>query len=119
MYNERLMQVFARPKNVGIIKGADAVGEATNSIGEISKIYITVKEGVIVEAKFKAYGSATVIASSSVLTVLMKGKTIDEAINITKKDIISELGNQVDNISSIEVCIDAMLLAIKNFRDKD
>lgn len=118
MYNEKLMQVFANPKNVGIIKCADGIGEATNEIGEVCKIFINVKDGVISEAKFKAYGNVTVIAGGSVLTKLLLGKTLDEAINISNDDIVEELGGEVENMASITAVKDAMLLAIKNYNDK-
>ena len=120
MYNEKLMQIFSSPKNVGIIKGADGVGEATNALGEVSKIFINVEDGKIAESKFKAYGNVVVIAASSVMTLVVKDKTIEEAINITNEDIIDALGGNIsdEDIQSIVVVKDALLLAIKNYKDK-
>jgi len=120
MYNESLMQVFANPKNVGIIKNADGVGEATNELNEVAKIFIAVQDGIIIDAKFKAYGSPVVIASCSTLTTMIKNVNLDDAINISYADIIKQLGGDVekDKLSSVIVAKDAMLIAIKNYKDK-
>lgn len=120
MYSDKIMQIFANPKNVGIIKGADGTGEATNEFGEVVKIFISAEDGIIKDAKFKAYGSVVMIATGSVLTSMLKGQFIDNAINISNNDLKNALGGDVEEekLPSLVACKDAMLLAIKNYRDK-
>lgn len=119
MYSEKILQIFANPKNVGIIKNGSALGEATNEFGEIVKIFINVEDNIITEAKFKAYGGVVVIATGSVLTTQLKGLDIDEAVNISTKDLVAKLGGEVDEnkLPSVAVVKDAMLLAIKIYKD--
>lgn len=93
MYNAKIMEIFNNPSNVGIMRGADAVGECKNSEnGEIIKIYVDVEDNVIKQAKFKAFGNALLIASGSIITELIKDKKIEELNNITANDILNELG---------------------------
>lgn len=83
-YSEKVMEHFSNPRNVGEIENADGVGEAGNpKCGDIMKIYLKVKDNVIEDVKFKTFGCASAIASSSMATELIKGKTIDEAWNLT------------------------------------
>ena len=78
-YSEKVMEHFSNPRNVGEIENADGVGEAGNPrCGDIMKIYLKVKDNVIEDVKFKTFGCASAIASSSMATELIKGKTIDE-----------------------------------------
>jgi NifU-like protein involved in Fe-S cluster formation len=92
-YSKKVMQHFLKPKNFGEIKDADAVGEAGNmKCGDIMNLYLKVKNGKIVDAKFKTFGCAAAIASSDVLCELVKGKTIKQAEKITNKDIVNYLG---------------------------
>ena len=96
MYSDKIMQIFANPKNVGIIKGADGTGEATNEFGEVVKVFINAEDGIIKDAKFKAYGSVVMIATGSVLTSMLKGQFIDNAINISNNDLKNALGGDVE-----------------------
>jgi len=97
MYSKQTIDHFRNPHNFGEIKNADGKGEAGNIIcGDIMSLYIDVKknkkgEEVIADVKFRTYGCAAAIATSSVITDLAKGKTIDEALNISKKDIVDTL----------------------------
>lgn len=120
MYSDKIMQIFANPKNVGVIKGADGAGEATNEFGEVVKFFINAEDGIIKDAKFKAYGGVVLIASASVLTTMVKGQFIDNAINISNNDLKVALGGVIEEekMPSVVACKDAMLLAIKNYRDK-
>lgn len=120
MYSDKIMQIFANPKNVGIIKGADGTGEVTNEFGEVVKIFLSVEDGIIKDAKFKAYGSVVMIATASTLTSMLKGQFLDNAINIANEDLVDALGGCVEEekMPSLVACKDAMLLAIKNYRDK-
>lgn len=97
MYSKQTIDHFRNPHNYGEIKNADGQGEAGNIIcGDIMSLYIDVKknkkgEEVIADVKFRTYGCAAAIATSSVITDLAKGKTIDEALKISKKDIVDTL----------------------------
>lgn len=92
MYNETVLQHYRNPRNVGDIEDADGVGiYMSDFCGDISKFWIKVSEGKIVDAKYKTQGCAASIACGSVLTELAKDKTIEEVLRITKDDIVSAL----------------------------
>lgn len=93
-YNEKVMDHFLHPRNIGEVENADGVGEVGNvSCGDALKLSFKLdKDGKISEAKFKTFGCASAIASSSALTELLIGKTLEEAEKITNKDIVAELG---------------------------
>ena len=93
MYTDKVMEHFSNPRNVGEIENADGVGTVGNpACGDIMKIFIKVENDVIVDIKFKTFGCGAAIASSSVATELIKGKTIDEALKITNKMVVEALG---------------------------
>jgi len=93
VYSEKVMELFMNPKNAGKIEDADGIGEVGNpQCGDIMKIYIKVKNDVITDIKFETFGCASAIASSSMVTGMVKGKTIDEALKVTNKDVLEELG---------------------------
>lgn len=92
-YSSKVMEHFMNPRNVGEITDADGIGNVGNPVcGDIMKMYIKVKDGVIVDAKFKTFGCGAAIATSSMATELIKGKTIDEALKITNKTVAEALG---------------------------
>lgn len=87
------MNYFKHPKNVGVIKDADGVGRVGNmTCGDIMELYIKVKNDKIVDVKFQTFGCVVALAVSSMLTEIVKGKTIDEALKITNKDILKKSG---------------------------
>lgn len=91
-YSQKVMDHFANPRNVGEIKDADGVGEAGNpKCGDIMKIYLKVRDNVIEDVKFKTFGCASAIASSSMATELIKGKTIDDAWDLTNLAVAEAL----------------------------
>ncbi|MDK2866168.1 MAG: nitrogen fixation protein NifU [Clostridiales bacterium] len=93
LYTEKVMDHFMNPRNVGEIENADGVGEVGNvKCGDIMRIYIKVDGDQIVDVKFKTFGCGSAIAASSVATELIMGKTIDEALALTNKQVIDELG---------------------------
>jgi len=93
VYSEKVMELFMNPKNAGKIEDADGIGEVGNpQCGDIMKIYIKVENDVITDIKFETFGCASAIASSSMVTEMVKGKTIDEALKVTNKDVLEELG---------------------------
>jgi len=92
MYSEKVMEHFMNPRNVGEIEDADGVGQVGNPVcGDIMTIYIKVKDDVITDIKFKTFGCGAAIATSSMVTELVKGKTIEEALTITNRDVAEEL----------------------------
>ena len=92
-YSKKVIDHFLNPRNVGEIPDADGVGEVGNSrCGDIMKMYLKISNGIISDVKFKTFGCAAAIATSSVATELIKGKTIKEALKITNKDVIDYLG---------------------------
>lgn len=93
MYNEVVMDHFMNPRNVGVIENADGVGQVGNvKCGDIMKMYIQVENDIIIDCKFKTFGCGSAIASSSIATELIKGKSIDHALAMTNKDVIDALG---------------------------
>ena len=92
IYSEKVMDHFTNPRNVGEIADADGVGEVGNAkCGDIMKMYIKVDDGVISDVKFKTFGCGAAIATSSMATELIKGKTIDEALKLTNKAVVEAL----------------------------
>ena len=93
MYTEQVMEHFANPRNVGEIADADGIGEVGNAkCGDIMKMYIKVDAGVITDVKFKTYGCGSAIATSSIATEMIKGKTIEEALKLSNKAVVEALG---------------------------
>ncbi|MBU5440203.1 Fe-S cluster assembly scaffold protein NifU [Tissierella sp. MSJ-40] len=92
MYSEKVMEHFKNPRNVGEIPDAEGIGEVGNAkCGDIMKMYLKIEDGIIVDVKFKTFGCGSAIASSSMATELIKGKTIDEAMNLTNKAVADAL----------------------------
>ena len=93
LYTDMVMDHFMHPRNVGEIPDADGVGEVGNAkCGDIMKMYLKIKDNVIEDAKFETFGCGSAIASSSMATELIKGKTIDEALAVTNKQVVEALG---------------------------
>jgi len=93
MYTEKVMEHFRNPRNMGEIPNADGVGTVGNPVcGDLMSIYIKVKENVIEDIKFKTFGCGAAIATSSMITELAKGKTLDEAMKISRGDVADSLG---------------------------
>ena len=92
-YSEKVMEHFKNPRNVGEIPDADGIGNVGNPVcGDIMRLYIKVKNDVIKDIKFKTFGCGAAIATSSMLTELVKGKTIKEALNISNRAVAEALG---------------------------
>jgi nitrogen fixation NifU-like protein len=93
MYNEKVMEHFSNPRNVGEILDADGMGEVGNAkCGDIMRMYLKIENNRIVDVKFKTFGCGSAIASSSVATELIKGRTIQEALTLSNKEVIEALG---------------------------
>jgi len=121
MYSKEVLNEFYNPQNVGVIKGASGVGKVGNpACGDIMKVYILVEDDKIVDAKFQTFGCAAAIASSSVATRMIIGKTIEEALKITNQDVIKELGGEMP-ASKIHCSIlaeEAIRAAVDNYYKK-
>lgn len=93
MYSKKVIEHFSNPHNQGKIEDADAVGEAGNiKCGDVMKIYLKIDKDKIKDIKFETLGCAAAIATSSMMTDLVKGKAIDDAMKVTEKDIVDSLG---------------------------
>ena len=91
-YSKKVMDHFLNPRNVGEIKDADGIGEVGNPVcGDIMRMYIKVKDNVITDIKFLTYGCGAAVATSSMVTEMVKGKTIEEALEITNKQVTEAL----------------------------
>lgn len=92
-YNSKVIEHYSNPRNVGEIPDANGVGEVGNPVcGDIMKMYLKIENGIIKDVKFKTFGCGAAIATSSVSTELVKGKTIEEALKLTNKEVVNELG---------------------------
>ena len=93
MYNEKVMEIFKNPKNVGEGENYNAIGTVGNATcGDIMQITLRIEDGIIKDAKFKTFGCGSAIASSSMATSMIIGKSVEEALKLTNKEIIDELG---------------------------
>lgn len=119
-YTDKVMEHFRNPRNVGEIKDADGVGKVGNPVcGDIMNLYIKVKDNVIVDAKFKTFGCGAAIATSSITTELVKGKTIEEALKLSNQAVTEALGGlpAVKRHCSV-LAEEALKSAIDDYRKK-
>jgi len=120
MYSKKVMDHFLNPRNVGEIKNADGVGTVGNPIcGDVMSFYIKVKDDRIKDVKFKTFGCGAAIAVSSMVSEMVKGKTIDEAMKITNKMVVGKLdGLPPHKLHCSNLGADALHEAIKDYLNK-
>ena len=120
MYNDKVKEAFANPKNVGFIEDADGVGKVGNAAcGDIMEISLKIKDDRIVDAKFRTFGCAAAIATSSTATEMVKGMTIDEALNLTNARVVEELeGLPPQKIHCSVLAEEAIKEAIEDYKKK-
>lgn len=120
IYNEKVLEVFTNPKNVGVIENADGVGTVGNATcGDIMKMYLKIENNVITDAKFQTFGCAAAIATSSTATEMIIGKTIEEAEKLTNADVVNNLGGlPAQKMHCSVLAEEAIREAIKDFRSK-
>jgi len=120
-YNKIVKDHFFNPRNVGEIKDADGIGTVGNpTCGDIMTIFIKVKDDKIQDIKFKTFGCAAAIASTSMATEMVKGKTLEEAEKLTREDVANELGGlPAVKLHCSNLAADALREAIKNYRSKN
>jgi nitrogen fixation protein NifU and related proteins len=93
MYNEKVLDHFTNPRNVGDMENPDGEGQMTSKVcGDMMRVQLRVENDVITDIKFKTFGCGAAIASSSIATEMVKGKTIEEALHLTNKAVVDELG---------------------------
>ncbi len=120
MYTDKVMDHFENPRNVGEISDADGVGMVGNpTCGDIMKIYLKIDHDVITDIKFKTFGCGAAIATSSMVTEMAKGKTIDEAFRLSNQTVAEALdGLPPQKMHCSNLAADALHAAIENYRDK-
>ena len=121
MYTEKVMDHFMHPRNVGEIEGASGVGTVGNAkCGDIMRFYIKVEDGVIVDVKFKTFGCGSAIASSSLATEWIKGKSIENAMSLTNAAVAEALsGLPAHKMHCSVLAEEAIKSALKNYYDKN
>jgi nitrogen fixation NifU-like protein len=120
MYNAKVMEHFQNPRNVGEIEDEDGVGEIGNPVcGDIMKLYIKVKDDRIIDAKFKTFGCGAAIATSSMVTELVKGKTLKEAEKISRNTVAEALdGLPPIKMHCSNLAADALHKAIEDYKKR-
>jgi len=121
MYSEKVMDHFMNPRNVGELEKANGIGEVGNvKCGDIMRIYLDVEDNIIKDIKFKTFGCTAAIATSSMVTEMVKGKTIDEALEITNKAVAEALdGLPPVKMHCSNLAADALHKAIEDYKNKN
>lgn len=121
LYSEKVMDHFEHPRNVGVIEDADGIGEVGNPVcGDIMKMYLKIENNVIVDVKFKTFGCGSAIATSSMATELIKGKTLDEALELTNQAVVDALdGLPARKVHCSVLAEDAIKAALLNYYTKN
>ena len=119
-YSDKVMDHFMNPRNMGEIENADAIGEVGNpACGDVMKLFLKIEDNIIVDVKFKTFGCGAAIASSSMTTELIKGKTIDEALKLSNKAVEEALGGLPRAKHNCSVLAeDALKVALEDYKKK-
>ena len=120
LYSETVMDHFRNPRNVGVIENADGVGQVGNAkCGDIMKIYLKVEDETIKDVKFETFGCGSAIASSSMATEMIKGKTVDEALTLTNKAVAQALeGLPPHKMHCSVLAEEAIKAAVEDYRNR-
>ena len=121
LYSEKVMDHLRNPRNVGEIEDADGIGEVGNAkCGDIMKMYIKVENNIIVDVKFKTFGCGSAIATSSMATEMIKGKTVEEALELSNKAVVGALdGLPPQKVHCSVLAEEAVKAAVKDYYDKN
>jgi nitrogen fixation NifU-like protein len=120
-YGPKVIEHFTRPRNVGEMKGADGIGKASNDTdGDVVVVYIKVADGRIVDISFQTFGCAAAIASSSMFTEMVKGRTIEEALMVDKQQVADafEEGMPPNKVECSIIAPEALRAAVEDYRQK-
>jgi nitrogen fixation NifU-like protein len=119
-YTEKVLDHFQKPRNMGQIPNASGVGEVGNATcGDIMRIYLSIENDIIMDVKFQTYGCGAAVATTSMLTELVKGKTLEEALHITNADVAKELGGLPPvKMHCSNLAADALKVAIEDYRNQ-
>jgi len=117
LYNEKVMEHFKNPRNVGEMENPDGVGRVGDPVcGDVMELYIKVNDGIIVDVKFKTFGCAAAIATSSMVTEMVKGKRVEEALKISNKAVVEALdGLPPAKVHCSVLAEDALKSAIEDY----
>lgn len=120
MYTETVRDYFLNPRNVGSLDDADGIGEVGNAkCGDVMKIFIKVEDDRIADVRFETFGCAAAIASSSIATEMIKGKTLDEALKVTNKDVLDALGGlPAEKIHCSLLAEEGIRAAVEDYRSR-
>ncbi|WP_029165850.1 Fe-S cluster assembly scaffold protein NifU [Aminiphilus circumscriptus] len=120
MYTETVRDYFLNPRNVGSLDHADGIGEVGNAkCGDVMKISIKVEDDRIADVRFETFGCAAAIASSSIATEMIKGKTLDEALKVTNKDVLDALGGlPAEKIHCSLLAEEGIRAAVEDYRSR-
>ena len=120
MYTKEVMDHFSNPRNVGEMPDADGIGTEGNPVcGDVMKIFLKIKDDKIVDAKFQTFGCGAAIAVSSMVTEMVKGKTLDEAFSISKETVANALGGlPAQKMHCSNLGADALRKAIEDYKNK-
>ena len=120
LYSDIVMDHFMHPRNVGEIKNPDGVGQVGNAqCGDIMKMYLKIRDNVIQDVKFETFGCGSAIASSSMATEMIKGKTIDEALAVTNRQVVDALGGlPAHKLHCSVLAEESIKSAIKDYYDR-
>ena len=121
LYSDIVMDHFMHPRNVGEIENPDGVGQVGNAkCGDIMKMYLKINDNVIEDVKFETFGCGSAIASSSMATELIKGKTIDEALAVTNKQVVDALGGlPAHKLHCSVLAEESIKSAVKDYYDRN
>ena len=121
LYSDKVMDHFRNPRNLGKMDDADGIGEVGNAkCGDIMKIYLKIDDNRITDVKFETFGCGSAIASSSMATEMIKGKTIDEALALTNKEVVDALGGlPVHKLHCSVLAEEAVKSAIQDYYEKN
>lgn len=121
LYSEKVMDHFKNPRNVGKMEDADGIGEVGNAVcGDIMKMYIKVEDGVITDVKFNTFGCGSAIATSSMATEMIKGRKIEEALELSNKAVVEALdGLPAHKLHCSVLAEEAVKAAVKDYYDRN
>ena len=121
LYTETVMDHFMNPRNVGEIENPDGVGQVGNAkCGDIMKMYLKIEDGIITDVKFETFGCGSAIASSSMATEMIMGKTVEEALAVTNKQVVDALGGlPAHKLHCSVLAEESIRSAIKDYYDKN